>query len=152
MAVLIVIKFLHKLIRSVRSSSAIEESWDLVARGKNKEAEEMFINATKHISKLNFELEIINGFIKFRLEKRLECLDAFERAWHAIDIAEKLSQYDKNYLKYYIYGIAKVYYQYLDIGERKKLGPVEASDVFIAKVSPRWKRRFPNRDHPDWPR
>ncbi len=151
------IKYLYriwKLPQMVIASWNVVQAKDLLARNKVNAAEERIDNAIctfEHIrpDKKIPEFYILQGLIKFVLDKDVEGCAIYKNAWHELSSTSELSEYDKRYLKGYMYGFLHLN------GETESLNlegidPENFGDIPLDEVSSNLKIDFPFRDHPNW--
>ena len=144
-----IIKNIHKLPRVSKATFLIEDAWNLMAQEKLSDAEALFEEGEHLLTKLDYEHKIMKGVIKFNLSKHEECFNVFNIAWSDVENDSELSSADKLYLQWYMYTFVSIYRKILKIN-LKNIKPIQSTDVPLYKVSSVWRRRFPQRDHPDW--
>ena len=105
------IKKLLSLPRLWKAMSNFEGAWDLTSSDRDDEAERLFAEGEALMKKLPYQYQIMKGYIKFKLEKREESAIIFKSALKAISADRDLSEDDALYLRAYISGPLKVYYQ-----------------------------------------
>ena len=127
----------------------LQNAWNLVSKGKYREAEELFEQAEQTTQYLSWEYKIMKGWTKFHLDKDQECFALLSEAWNELQNDQSISEADRDYLKLYIFDCLNVYDEngVFDISTFEAISP---ASVRLENVSKRWKTRFPIRDHPDW--
>jgi len=138
-----------KFINGIRAALGFEKAYDFVTEGKDIEAEELFEKFEKISPKIPIEQTILKGLIKFRLRKHNEAIVAFESAWNKIEEATRLPHMHKVYLRLYISDLAILSSEMSGM-KLRNIRQIDWTEVVMSEVDDRLKKRFPNRDHPDY--
>jgi hypothetical protein len=120
----------------------LEEAWDLSANHKDNEAEVLFEKGELLLKTLPIEYQFIKGYIKFRLEKRVECLKIFNQVLQDLDNSKKFNKQEKLYLIAFISPILKIYNTF-SIGDIDLDRLVNLEQVKLEHVAPWIIRKFP---------
>ena len=138
-------KYVKRIVAGIKAAKA----FNLVTEGQFEIAEIELCKAEDMANGLPTEELILKGFIKFQLKKYDQALEPFEKAWQQLQNDNKMLNSDRKYLMLYVSDLAI----FCSKKSRKKLEHIKSvawSDVDMPRVSNRIKKRFPNKDHPDY--